>query len=62
MEIQNKYFVKINLIDMSRTYNENVTMESLLKRTDSTFQTLSKQLILDMADVNVTCIGHDMCE
>lgn len=59
MEIRNKYFVKINLIDMSRTHNENVTMESLSKRTDSTFQTLSK-LILDMADV--TCIGHDMCE
>lgn len=62
MKIENKYFVKINLIDMSGTYNENVTMESLSKRTDSTFQTLSKQLILDMADVHVTCIGHDMCE
>lgn len=55
------YFVKINLIDMS-SKSENITIESLSKRTDSTFQTFSRQLILDMADVHVTCIGHDMCE
>jgi len=42
--------------------NKNITRKYKEKRTDSIFQTLSRQLILDIADVHVTCIGYDMCE